>query len=118
MKTELSSGNYNIFSSGEAFLFDKSSDLTVKLSEGSVYIALKIVFVKDDSGEQGVETKIQGDTLLVSCINFSRETGLTEPMRIGEFDGQYFYLMLWSYVDGSKEHEIRRVKYTVFSTQK
>ena len=115
MKTELSSGNYSIVSSGEAFLFDKSSDLTIKLTENNVYVALKIVFISNDSGKQVVETKIQDDMLLVNCINFSRDTGLKEPMHVASVRGQRFYLMLWSCVDGSGGYELRRVKYTVYS---
>jgi hypothetical protein len=115
MQISLSSDNYSIVSSGQAFLFGADKDLKINiLEDNGNESAIVLEFKQDASGEQRIEQDIKDDTLTLNCFNFNDAgTGLTVPVNIGEIDGHKVFLMFWSSVEG-KNGKVRSVKYTLF----
>lgn len=116
MQVRLSSGNYSIIASGEAFLFGPYEDLTIQVDDGNedqVRIVMK--FQEDESGEQDIKTDIVDDSLIMTCVNFSSMgSGLKRPAHIADVDGKAVYFIFSSSYFGDKEEKIRIVKYTIF----
>lgn len=116
MQVRLSSGNYDIIASGEAFLFDPAEDLVVQVNDGDedqVRIVLK--FFEDVSDKQDIKTDIVDDSLVISCINFGRlGTGLKRPAHIADLNGKAMYFIFSASYYGDKEDKTRCVKYTLF----
>ena len=119
MRVKLSSGNYDIIASDNVFLFDDSEELTIKVTgEDDFDICLTIKFVTDEAGEQKIERQIEEDRLVMLCYNFSGlGTGLIKPTPIAKVNDKMVLLMLWAYLEGSKEPKTRSVKYTMYREQ-
>lgn len=116
MQVQLSSGNYRIIASGEAFLFGVYEDLTIQVDDGKDF-GVKIVmkFTEDPSGEQDIYTDVENDSLVITCINFSGiGAGLKRPAHIADANGKKVYFMFFSSYLGDKEDKTRSVKYTIF----
>ena len=116
MQVYLSSGNYSIIACGESFLFGPYEDLTIQIDDGNEF-QLKIVmkFTEDASGEYDINTNVENDSLVITCVNFSSMgTGLKRPAHIADVNGKKVYFMFSSSYLGDKEDKARSVKYTVF----
>ena len=116
VQVRLSSGEYEIIASGEAFLFEEFGDLTIRAEdETGPQFTLVLKFL-DEPGEHRVQTEIREDSLVVLCRGFNPAgTGLTEPTYFVAIEGKKLYLMFWSQCYGSKENRTRSVKYTIFA---
>ena len=110
------SGNYNIITSGEVFLFGESNELAINIKYNStVSHSLIIRFFKDDTNNQQIKNEIINDNLVINCYNFDdASTGLLKPEHIANIDGKKVYLMFWSNLEGSKKPKTRSVRYTFF----
>lgn len=114
MQVHLSSENYDILASGEAFLFKPDADLTIQILEDDGE-ELKIVmkFTEDASGKQAIQSDVTEDSLIIRCINFTGlDMGLRCPAHIAEIDGKEVSILFSSKCSGEKK--VRSVKYTVF----
>ena len=116
MQVRLSSGNYSILASGESFLFGPYEDLAIQIDDGNEFqIKIVMKFREDTSGEQEINTDVQNDSLVITCVNFSSmSTGLKRPAHIADVNGKKIYFMFSSSCLGEKEDKTRNVKYTVF----
>lgn len=119
MQVKLSSGNYDIITSNNVFLFDDTEELTIKVTGKNDFdICLTIKFLTDDSSEQKIERQIMDDRLILLCYNFdSLGTGLIKPTPIAKVNGKLVWLSMWAYLEGSKEPKTRSVKYTMYCEQ-
>ena len=108
MQVHLSSGNFSILASGEAFLFGPYEDLTIQIDDGNEFqVKIVMKFTEDASGDY--------DSLVITCVNFSSiGTGLKRPAHIADVNGKKVYFMFSSSYLGDKEDKARSVKYTVF----
>lgn len=116
MQVHLSSGNYSILASGESFLFGPYEDLTLRIDDGNEF-QVKIVmrFTEDASGNYDINTDVENDCLVITCVNFSSMgAGLKRPAHIADVNGKKVYFMFSSSFLGNKENRARSVKYTVF----
>ena len=116
MQVHLSSGNYHIIASGEAFLFGPYEDLTIMVDDEKGF-ELKIVmkFADDASGKSDISTDIENDSLVITCMNFnSIGTGIKHPAHIADIENKKVFFMFSSSCLGDIEDRARSVKYTVF----
>ena len=93
MLVSLSSGNYDIVASGQAFLFSKDKDLRIDIqADNGFAFSLILNFIENESVEQDLQLKTNDREIVLTCINFAN-TG-------------------WAYLEGTVS---RSVKYTLFS---
>ncbi len=116
MQVHLSSGSYSIIASGESFLFGPYEDLKIQVDDGNEFqVKIILKFTEDTSGEYDINTNVENDSLVITCVNFrSMGTGLKRPAHIADVNGKKVYLMFSSSYLGDKEDRARSVKYTVF----
>ena len=116
MQISLSSGGYDIVSSGQVFLFGEEKDLKLDIhAENDFDFSVVFNFSKDTSDEHRIDVEIVEKTIYLSCINFQDNgTGITIPASIATIDGKELYLLCWSYLEGKDEKKARNVKYTLF----
>lgn len=116
MQTNLSSGNYNIISTGMTFLFGEDKDLKIEVTIDSGFrFAIIMEFRQDESDGYRIDGDFSGDVIRLLCYNFKDSgTGMCGPVKIGRIEGKDMFLMFWSYLDGDKGKKARSVKYTIF----
>lgn len=116
MQVHLSSGNYSILASGESFVFGPYEDLTIQIDDGNEFqVKIVMKFTEDASGNYDINTDVENDSLVITCVNFSSMgTGLKRPAHIADVNGKKVYFMFSSSFLGDKENKARSVKYTVF----
>ena len=111
MQIYLSSGGCDIIASGQTFLFGRQEDLRIR-----VEMEIRLNFMENESGEVRIQSRLKGDILTISCLNFENAgSGVSTPQEIAEIDGRKLYFTFWSYVDGK---ESRSVRYTFFYEKK
>ena len=118
MQINLSSGNYNIISSGQAFLFGEEEHFRIDvIADDGFQFALVMKFLKDSSEEMNVTQKIEKNTIFFTCSNFQDDgAGSVEPLKIATVGGKQIFLMFWSYLEGAPEKkQARSIKYTIYS---
>ena len=118
MQITLSSGNYDIIDSRQAFLFGEKEDLTIHVIANKDFeFSLLLKFFKDDTGKVNIQKKIVENAIEFSCFNFDNlGTGLSTPISIAKIAGREFFFMFWSYLEGGEQSaKVRSVKYTIFS---
>lgn len=77
---------------------------------------IRLNFMENESGEVRIQSRLKGDILTISCLNFENAgSGVSAPQEIAEIDGRKLYFTFWSYVDGK---ESRSVRYTFFYEKK
>ncbi len=115
MQIHLSSGNYDIVSCGQAYLFDKDKDLTIHVeSDNGFAFSVVLKFLEDHSGRRSMEQEASEDEIILSCMNFEDNgAGLVSPSKIAVIQNKEVYLMFWSFVDGENK-KVRSVRYTIF----
>lgn len=114
MLISLSSGNYDIIASGQAFLFSKDKDFRIDIQsdKGFVFL-LTLNFIENESGKRDMEVKTNDNEIVLTCLNFeSTGAGLREPVKLAEIDSRNLYFIFWSYLEGKAS---RSVKYTLFA---
>lgn len=114
MLISLSSGNYDIIASGQAFLFSKDKDFRIDIQEdqGFVY-SIILNFVENESGKQDVQVNFNDNQIVLTCFNFERTgTGVKKPVKLSGFGSRTLYFIFWSYLEGEAS---RSVKYTLFA---
>lgn len=116
MNVSLSSGCYDIISSGTALTANYTSDFefTVDMSQSFKFnIILKFESNKEE--KQRVNQTVANDTITLNCINFDNAlgTGLTVPVEVATFQGKKVYLNFWVYSLGEKN--LRQILYTIYS---
>lgn len=116
MQVSLSSGNYHIISSGQTFLFGLDKDLRLIITADNHFqFSIVLKFEEDSSNERRIDTKINGDTIILNCFNFDdMGTGLTKPLSIAQVEGKEIFFIFWSYLEGAERGKVRSVKYTIF----
>lgn len=118
MQINLSSGNYNIISSGQVFLFGEEEHFRIDLiADDGFQFALVLKFLKDSSEEIYVKQEVEGNTIIYTCSNFQDEgAGVVEPLKIATVGGKQLFFMFWSYLEGVPEKkQVRSIKYTIYS---
>ena len=114
MEVKLSSNNFDIIASGETFLPNEWSNLTIQIN-GQVNACVIIEFLSDSSNESKIDRKVVGDCLVLYCYNFNTlGKGLIKPLPIAEIENRELQLIFWTYLEGNDNSKIRRVKYTFF----
>lgn len=113
MQISLSSGNYDIVASGQAFLFSKDNDFRIDIqAENGFAFSLILNFVADRSGKQNIQRKINDNIITLNCINFENTgSGVKEPVKVATIDGRDLYFTFWAYLEGIGS---RYVNYTLF----
>ena len=118
MQISFSSGNYNIISSGEAFLFEQDNDFKIDIDVDDNYnISIILIFQKEDGDDTyKIKGEINGNKITLHCINFNDlGTGLTKPVSIAMIEGKELLFMFWSHLEGKeKDGRVRSVRYTFF----
>ena len=114
MQIQLSSGNYRIVDSGQAFLFDADADFKLHIrTDDQFAFSVVLKFENDASEGHRIEQCVDGNVITAICYNFADNgTGLQRPVPIAQIEGKDLFLMFWSYLEG--EGKVRSVKYTVF----
>ena len=120
MQVNLSSGDYNIVSSGQAFLFGLDKNLKISIvTDNNFEFFIVLKFRKDAYGEQKIDKKVSENKITLTCFNFDDlGTGLVKPLRIARIEGKEIFLLFWSYLEGATKGKVRSVKYTVFMSNK
>lgn len=113
MLISLSSGNYDIIASGQAFLFSKDKDFRIDIQEKNGFaFSLILNFIENESGEQNIQVKTIDNEIVLTCINFENiGTGLKEPIKVATIEGKNLYFTFRAYLEGAVS---RSVKYTLF----
>lgn len=116
MQVSLSSGNYHIVSSGQTFLFGLDKDLKLIITADNHFqFSIVLKFEKDSYGERRMDTRVNGNTIILNCFNFDdMGTGLTKPLSVAKIEGKEIFFMFWSYLEGAEKGKARSVKYTIF----
>ena len=107
MLVSLSSGNYDIVASGQAFLFSKDKDLRIDIqADNGFAFSLILNFIENESVEQDLQLKTNDREIVLTCINFANTgAGVKEPVKVAT-------IIFWAYLEGTVS---RSVKYTLFS---
>lgn len=115
MQVHLTSGNNDVIANGEAFLFDPYGDLTIQVDDGNGFqVKIVMKFTEDHLGERKIETDVENDSLIITCVNFSGVgTGVRRPTQIADVNGKKVFFLFSTDCTGDDE-KIRSVKYTVF----
>lgn len=117
MEITMSSGNYKIVDSGQVFLFREDDELRMDVDTKKDF-AFTIIFkfIKDDTKEMKIDTKIVENSMILTCLNFKDTgTGFSSPVSIAKIEGKEMFLIFWSYLDGDNESvRVRSIKYTIF----
>ena len=117
MEITMSSGNYKIVDSGQVFLFREDDELRMDVDTKKDF-AFTIIFkfIKDDTKEMKINTKIVENSMILTCLNFKDTgTGFSMPVSIAKIEGKEVFLMFWSYLEGDNESvRVRSIKYTIF----
>lgn len=72
MLVSLSSGNYDIVASGQAFLFSKDKDLRIDIqADNGFAFSLILNFIENESVEQDLQLKTNDREIVLTCINFA-----------------------------------------------
>ena len=108
---QISSSNRLVISSGSAFSFSPSDDITIEIS------GLKIIFEFFDTedGKQNLERDIVSNTALkLKLYNFNNMfgSGLTNPIEIGTLNHKKLYLMF--VVSALNKSTPKNLHYTFF----
>lgn len=117
MQVSISTDNYKIVDSQQVFLFSETSDLRIEIDTNENFtFSVVLLFAKDDSGIEKIESGFDKTTMFITCYNFSDSgTGLSEPANIATVKDKKIYLQFWSYVEGLEEKKrVRSVKYTIY----
>uniref|UniRef100_UPI004055E6C3 DUF6864 domain-containing function n=1 Tax=Acetatifactor sp. TaxID=1872090 RepID=UPI004055E6C3 len=118
MQINLSSGNYNIISSGQVFLFGEEEHFRIDvIADDGFQFALVLKFLIDSSEEMNVTQKIENNTIVYTCFNFQDYgSGSVYPLQIATIGGKQLFFMFWSYLEGKPEKgQVRSIKYTIYS---
>lgn len=120
MQVSLSSGNYDIISNGQAFLFGLNKDFRINVvADNNFEFSVVMKFKKDNYGNSRIDKKLNDNTIVLTCFNFDdMGTGLTKPFSLARIEGKELFLMFWSYLEGSENGAARSVKYTIFMSKK
>lgn len=117
MRVQLSSGNYDIISSNEVFLYKDCNELTFQIDDDDGSRSHLIMrFLQDKTNKSRVDVEPDGDyVLILSCFNFfDRFTmGLKKPIPIGESMGKNVYL-IFSTKQHDREALVRSIRYTLY----
>ncbi len=111
MKVEMSTGKYIIEQSGVVFLYDITSELKMKIdTEKNFSFEIILKFATDGTKEQKVQRDVTGNTIYLTCYNFSNAlgTGTTNPISVATVSGKELLLHFWSYTSDT----MRKVEYT------
>lgn len=113
MRISLSSGNYDIIASGQAFLFSKDSDFRIDIQANREFtFSITLNFTEDESGNRDIQVKTDCNDIVLTCINFENSgAGIKEPVEVAAIDGRKLYFTFWAYLEGAAS---RSVKYTLF----
>ena len=114
MLISLSSGDFDIVASGQAFLFAKDKDFRIDIKEGEEFtFSITLNFSENESGTEDIQVRTNGNEIILTCLNFKNTgTGVSEPVKVATLDGRDLYFTFWSYLEGKKS---RSVRYTFFS---
>lgn len=114
MLISLSSGNYDIIASGQAFLFSKDNDFRINIqADKEEAFSIILNFIEDQSGKRDIRATTNGKCIMLTCINFENTgSGTKEPVEVAAVDGRKLYFAFWTYLEGAAS---RSVKYTLFS---
>lgn len=113
MLISLSSGNYDIVASGQAFLFSKDEDfrIDIQVDQGFAF-SLILYFIENESGKRDIQMKTSDNEIVLTCINFENMgAGLKEPVKVAAINGRNLYFTFRAYLEGMAS---RSVKYTFF----
>ena len=100
--------------------FDEQSDITFHYTGDEKFgfsFNLRLMFQNDDTQNQNIKTKINGNTIEFICTNFlSAGTGTENPLKLASSKGKNMYIRFWSYLEGDMEgrKKTRKVEYTFF----
>ena len=116
MNIKIKSGKHTIVSSGDVFLFDKSDAFTVTVLNDNEYLTSVVIkFIEDESGKRNISSNIDSSSIVILCSNFEAQgAGLVKPVQIATIGGKSLHLIFWSYLEGSQDPRVRRVKYTIY----
>ena len=114
MQISLSSGNYDIVASGQAFLFSKDKDLRIDIqADNGFAFSLVLNFIENESVEQDLQLKTTDKEIVLTCINFANTgAGVKEPVKVATINGRNMYFIFRAYLEWTVS---RSVKYTLFS---
>ena len=116
MRFSFSSGNYEIISHGQTFLFP-DCDLKINVNVDDEYSFRVIMNFSEDSAEADftIKTNVYDDTIVLDCVNFvDTGTGLFEPQELAIVRDRKLYFCIWSFMYGTQQSKIRSVVYTFF----
>lgn len=118
MQINLSSGNYNIISSGQVFLFGEEEHFRIDvIADDGFQFAVVLKFLKDSFEEMKITQKTEKNTIVLICSNFQDNgAGSVNPFHIATVGGKQLFFMFWSYLEGTPEKgQARSIKYTIYS---
>lgn len=116
MQVGLSSGGYDIISSGQVLLFGKEEEFKIDiLAENGFRFQIVLKFMKDDTDHFRIEKKVVEHSIILDCYNFADTgTGMSRPSKVARIGERDVYFMFWSYLEGAEDRAARSVKYTIF----
>ena len=116
MQITLSSGDYDIVSSGQTFLFGLDENLRINIaSEDNFEFSVVLEFQENSHGEREIKKEVKDNVITLTCTNFNASgTGLKKPINIARVNGKEVFLMFWAYLEGVEDGKVRSVKYSVF----
>ncbi len=119
MNIFITSGGYEIISTGSVIAFEEESDISFHfVGDESFQFDLKIIFKTDDTGHQTINRTVQGNSIEFNCINFNNAgTGTSVPIELATFQGKKIYIRFWSYLLGDMpdQKKARKIEYTFYA---
>lgn len=112
MKIEFSTNGFKVVQTGMVLLYDKNSDLTMRLTADNGFsFQIVLQFITDTNSEQRLDKEVNGNTVIFKCINFkSLGTGTLEPLSLATIDDKELFFHFWSY--HMADEGPRKVEYT------
>lgn len=115
MEVKVSSGKYNVISSGLvlADAWDSDIEFHVQIIKGTI-LNIKLKFEEKEGRNRDLEIESEKNALVFKCINFSDSSGTAFPIEIGTFIGKRLFFNFRNY---GEKNVMRKVEYT-FLTEK
>lgn len=121
MITKLSSGNYDIISSGCAFFYTNEFRIELYTDEGEKDITVVIDLIDDNNAKKpDIKTVVIDDELHIKCVNLlytESKNGIIKPVHIAQDEntGKKLYFIFYIQREGNVGCTMTNsIKYTIF----
>lgn len=115
MKVTVSSGEYDVISSGCVVADSWESDIQFHIQlEDSLTIEIVLHFEYLENKEREFSVESTENSLIFKCVNFSDTVGTSQPIELGVFFGKTIFFGFRNY---EEKHVMRKIEYAFYTNK-